>query len=127
MFEVNEAAKVITSSADSNAKVIFGSVIDPSLGDEVKITVIATGFGKGARPAAVKRIAQTQLNPFEDSERTPLYRPSAPLTSPPAPTATPTKRTGGREPLKPSTTGVPEKTQEEEELEIPAFIRKKMM
>lgn len=127
MFEVNEAAKVITSSADPNAKVIFGSVIDPSMGDEVKITVIATGFGKGARPTAIKRISQAQMNPFEDAERTPVYRPSAPLTPPSAPTATPTKRTGGRETFKPAASGLPEKTQEEAELEIPAFIRKKMM
>src|SRR3989339_1503476 len=44
MHEVNEAAEVITSSIDPNAKVIFGAVIDDETGDEVKITVIATGF-----------------------------------------------------------------------------------
>ncbi len=49
LFEVNEAAEVVTSAADSNANVIFGAVIDESLGDEVRVTVIATGFG-GRRP-----------------------------------------------------------------------------
>ncbi|MBI2415049.1 MAG: cell division protein FtsZ [Candidatus Kerfeldbacteria bacterium] len=49
MYEVNEAARVITESADPSAKIIFGSVIDESLGDEIKITVVATGFGKGAK------------------------------------------------------------------------------
>lgn len=44
MYEVNEAARIITSSADPNAKIIFGSVIDESLKDQVKVTVIATGF-----------------------------------------------------------------------------------
>lgn len=44
MNEVNEAAKVITASADEEAKVIFGAVIDEKLKDEIKITVIATGF-----------------------------------------------------------------------------------
>ncbi len=44
MHEVNEAAKVITSSADSDAKIIFGAVLQEDLGDEIKITVIATGF-----------------------------------------------------------------------------------
>src|SRR3989344_6720250 len=44
MHEVNEAAKIVTQSADANAKVIFGAVIDEQLKDEVKITVIATGF-----------------------------------------------------------------------------------
>ncbi len=44
LFEVNEAAKIITESADSGVKVIFGTVIDESMKDEIKITVIATGF-----------------------------------------------------------------------------------
>ncbi|HEV3403841.1 MAG TPA: cell division protein FtsZ [Gaiellaceae bacterium] len=45
LFEVNEAAEVVTSAADQNANVIFGAVIDDSLGGEVRVTVIATGFG----------------------------------------------------------------------------------
>src|SRR5216683_30865 len=45
LFEVNEAAEVVTSAADQNANVIFGAVIDDSRGDEVTVTVIATGFG----------------------------------------------------------------------------------
>src|SRR5256886_3482050 len=45
LFEVNEAAEVVTSAADQNANVIFGAVIDDSVGDEVRVTVIATGFG----------------------------------------------------------------------------------
>lgn len=44
MYEVNEAARIITASADPNAKIIFGAVIDESLKDQVKVTVIATGF-----------------------------------------------------------------------------------
>jgi cell division protein FtsZ len=49
LFEVNEAAEVVTSAADQNANVIFGAVIDESLKDEVRVTVIATGFGGGRR------------------------------------------------------------------------------
>jgi cell division protein FtsZ len=45
LFEVNEAAEVVTSAADQNANIIFGAVIDESMGDEVRVTVIATGFG----------------------------------------------------------------------------------
>jgi cell division protein FtsZ len=45
LFEVNEAAEVVTSAADVNANVIFGAVIDEALGDAVRVTVIATGFG----------------------------------------------------------------------------------
>lgn len=46
MHEVNEAAKIITESADSEAKIIFGAIIDDSIEDEMKITVIATGFNQ---------------------------------------------------------------------------------
>jgi cell division protein FtsZ len=49
LFEVNEAAEVVVSAADSNANVIFGAVIDDSPGDEVRVTVIATGFGPSRR------------------------------------------------------------------------------
>lgn len=44
LFEVNEAAEVISEAADSEANIIFGAVIDESLGEEIRVTVIATGF-----------------------------------------------------------------------------------
>jgi cell division protein FtsZ len=49
LFEVNEAAEVVTSAADQNANVIFGAVIDDSIGGDVQVTVIATGFGGQSR------------------------------------------------------------------------------
>jgi cell division protein FtsZ len=56
LFEVNEAAEVVTSAADQNANVIFGAVVDDAVKDEVRVTVIATGFGaprrRRARPTA---------------------------------------------------------------------------
>jgi cell division protein FtsZ len=45
LFEVNEAAEVVTSAADQNANIIFGAVIDDAMGDAVRVTFIATGFG----------------------------------------------------------------------------------
>jgi cell division protein FtsZ len=61
LFEVNEAAGVVTGAADQNANVIFGAVIDDSLGDEVRVTVIATGFGAGRvrRPRPSAATAET--------------------------------------------------------------------
>jgi cell division protein FtsZ len=44
LFEVNEAAEIIQSAADANANIIFGAVIDENMGDEVRVTVIGTGF-----------------------------------------------------------------------------------
>jgi len=47
LFEVNQAAELVQKSADPDANIIFGAVIDENLKDEMLITVIATGFEKG--------------------------------------------------------------------------------
>jgi cell division protein FtsZ len=44
LFEVNEAAEVVQSAADANSNIIFGAVIDDAMGEDVRVTVIATGF-----------------------------------------------------------------------------------
>ncbi|HET7713043.1 MAG TPA: cell division protein FtsZ, partial [Patescibacteria group bacterium] len=44
MFEVDEAAKIISQAADADANIIFGASIDETMVDQIKITVIATGF-----------------------------------------------------------------------------------
>ncbi len=54
LYEVNEAAEVIAQAADDDANIIFGTVIDDALGDEVKVTVIAAGFDQSfATPTPV--------------------------------------------------------------------------
>jgi cell division protein FtsZ len=53
LFEINEAASLVQDAAHQDANIIFGTVIDDSLGDEVRVTVIAAGFdgtGAGRRP-----------------------------------------------------------------------------
>ncbi len=55
LFEVHEAAEVVTGAADSDANIIFGAVIDDALEDEVRVTVIATGFGERRRRRARAR------------------------------------------------------------------------
>ena len=59
LFEVNEAAEVVTGAADQNANVIFGAVIDEQAGPEVRVTVIATGFGAQRRRKARSQVAET--------------------------------------------------------------------
>jgi len=118
MYEVDEAAKIITGSADDSARVIFGAVIDPELKDEVKITVIATGFdgrqhaireekqerqfyasGRNANAYAGSAIAEESIKTSSDSIRKPVMSAAAKSVS----------------------------TEEsDDELEIPAFIRKRM-
>ncbi|MFN2483734.1 MAG: cell division protein FtsZ [Candidatus Limnocylindria bacterium] len=60
LFEVNEAAEVIKEAADAEANIIFGTVIDDRMHDEVKVTVIATGFD-GTRKATGSRRAAVEI------------------------------------------------------------------
>ena len=77
LFEVNEAAEVVTSAADQNANVIFGAVIDDGLKDEVRVTVIATGFG-----AQRRRRARTAVGEAPVPGRTPEFEPGDTLDVP---------------------------------------------
>ena len=63
LHEVNEAATLIQEEADDDANIIFGAVIDEAMGDEIRITVIATGFGeeiddRHSRPASETRATE---------------------------------------------------------------------
>jgi cell division protein FtsZ len=69
LFEINEAAEIISSAADADCNIIFGAVIDPSLGDEVRVTVIATGFD---RDTPVEQNAPRETAEREP-KRTPLF------------------------------------------------------
>jgi cell division protein FtsZ len=84
LHEVNEAATLVQEEADEEANIIFGAVIDESMGDEVRITVIATGFGESLphqprRPAPGE--ARTDARPtrhlgtiVEDEMEVPTYQ-----------------------------------------------------
>ncbi|HXE44651.1 MAG TPA: cell division protein FtsZ [Conexibacter sp.] len=49
LFEVNEAAEIVAAAADKESNIIFGAVIDDAMGDDVRVTVIATGFDQSGR------------------------------------------------------------------------------
>ncbi|GAA0496527.1 cell division protein FtsZ [Streptomyces sp. NPDC046215] len=55
LFEINEAAQLVSEAAHPEANIIFGAVIDDALGDEVRVTVIAAGFDGGQPPAKGSR------------------------------------------------------------------------
>ena len=55
LFEINEAARLVSDAAHPEANIIFGAVIDDTLGDEVRVTVIAAGFEGGEPP--VRKVA----------------------------------------------------------------------
>jgi cell division protein FtsZ len=61
LFEVNEAAEIVNQASDASANIIFGAVIDPGMSDEVRVTVIATGFDHGrARPGSAREETRTR-------------------------------------------------------------------
>lgn len=120
MYEIDEAAKAITKSIDPEARVKFGAVIDEEMGDEIRITVIATGFDESARKQAAP--AAPVAVPAEEPRR---VMPQAPT---PAPQPEPPARV---EPRRPQFTPISESPakpapETDDELDIPAFIRRKM-
>ncbi len=141
MYEVAEAAKVITGSADDDARVIFGANIDETLEDEVKITVVATGFdnrkqrstpslagdmdvapqGSWKAPERDEKPAVTQKkeSPFEQKRVS-----STPVQ--PKPVNTFEQKVGAQPPAG-GQQAKSEAGQDDEDLGIPAFIRRKMM
>lgn len=91
LFEINDAAQLVTDAAHPDANIIFGAVIDDALGDEVRVTVIAAGFDAGSpayKPAEPVRKVVPQ-----PASSTPVPPPAAPVNPPPAQTtATPPPR-----------------------------------
>jgi cell division protein FtsZ len=79
LFEVNEAAEIIQAAADPNANIIFGAVIDEGMGEDVRVTVIGTGFdhrpgrsarrdARAGRPDRGPRISDRQRSNLEISD-----------------------------------------------------------
>lgn len=115
MQEVAEAAKIITKNAESDAKVIFGTVINEDLKDSVIITVIATGFGaKRSNVTAPPNLAN--LFPKQDFFRKKEYE-STFIANPSKAEIKDVRQVEAQE---------EEEREEVEELDIPAFLRKKL-
>ena len=72
LFEVNEAAEIVKETAHPDANIIFGATIDDSLGDEVRITVIAAGFDRGGESRPITRRTESTLGLADDAPRSPF-------------------------------------------------------
>jgi cell division protein FtsZ len=87
LFEVNEAAEIVQGAADSNANIIFGAVLDESQGEDVRVTVIATGFdhrGRGIRGREAERPRGRDRSPrIDDRQRNSLEIPDDEIDIPP--------------------------------------------
>jgi cell division protein FtsZ len=66
LFEINEAAQLVSEAAHPEANIIFGAVIDDALGDEVRVTVIAAGFDGGQPPSKNREKALGSHTPKDD-------------------------------------------------------------
>ncbi|GIH74159.1 cell division protein FtsZ [Planobispora longispora] len=88
LFEINEAAQLVSNAAAPDANIIFGTVIDDALGDEVRVTVIAAGFDEPLAPS--------QTTAPQGAARAPAARPAAP--PPPAAPVRPATPTVKSEP-----------------------------
>ncbi len=114
MFEVDEAARIITEAADPESNIIFGAVIDEQYGGEVKCTVIATGFEDATQTPTVSA-GPSVFKKAPSSGKAPAAPPAPgkPLTS--------SEDKAGEEVLQEHALEI-----SEEELEVPAFMRKKI-
>ncbi|HYG98619.1 MAG TPA: cell division protein FtsZ [Terriglobales bacterium] len=145
LAEVNQASTIIQNAAHEDANIIFGAVLDEKMKDDVKITVIATGFKtehlpraerRGAAATAVshaavpvfRHVPERTPDPFEEDQvqeaRVERAAPARPLPSTPQVTAPPAARPEAEPPVEP-----PRQNrvifEESDDLDVPAFLRKK--
>jgi cell division protein FtsZ len=121
LFEVNEAAAIIKETAHPDVNLIFGAVVDDSMGEEIRVTVIATGFEQPT-PTAQRHVRTPARKPVRaEAEETALFRGRSsagpesvrPPSRPPA--ESPATQT---EPF-------PVPPYDKEDLDIPAFLRRR--
>ncbi len=111
LFEVNQAAAIIKETAHPDVNLIFGAVVDPAMGDDVRVTVIATGFERSAAiPRRLNRAAQKPAShPAQD-------------TSPRNNISAAEKK----RPREQDTMAFQPQTYNTDDLDIPTFLRKRM-
>jgi cell division protein FtsZ len=128
LFEVNEAAAIIQQSAHPEVNMIFGAQVDESMGDEVRITVIATGFEQSKvqqrmqnnqrRSTPTPPVSRPQ--PVEQPRTQPQQRqvPPPPTQQPPAPTQPPRRESQ-------QDYNVYEQYDDVDNIDLPSFVRKR--
>ncbi len=142
LFEINEAASLVQESAHPDANIIFGTVIDDSLGDEVRVTVIAAGFDSGVpshkrldpTPVAARTVARAQAGQVGQaagsaaagstaagSPPTRSYPKAAPVRQTPPDPTTWQPSTGARKPSR----AVPVTDfDDDDEVDVPPFMKR---
>ncbi len=113
LFEVNQAAAIIRETSHPDVNLIFGAVIDPNMGDEVRITVIATGFERGGLPRRILERPTTTRRTEPASQPMHYIRPMENVSVSAAPQP---KADEGHK-------STPSATYGSDDLDIPTFLR----
>jgi len=129
LHEVNDATTVICEAAGPDANIIFGAVIDKALGDQIRVTVIATGFHKNGRAPVAGRLARPTR--FFDTTLTeldiPTYQRKTANGNGHANGHSHNGNGGPHEPIiRPYEEEVAVETHPVDDYEVPAFLRKRM-
>jgi cell division protein FtsZ len=131
LFEINEAAALVSQAAHADANIIFGAVIDDALGDEVRVTVIAAGFDGGMpkrrnevhQSAARREPVPAQTQADTRSAIASLRRETSDRPAPARPAqAAPSSRPAETRPAAPAPATV-RSTPRVEELDVPEFLK----
>lgn len=110
IFEINDAARLVQEAVHPEANIIFGAVIDDTLGDEVRVTVIAAGFD-GGEPTRTRDGRRTNYV-AADAAPTPVQTPADPYAAEPF--------SGGQVPVSPSGRGFDD---DDDDIDIPDFLK----
>ncbi len=121
LFEINEAARLVSDAAHPDANIIFGAVIDDTLADEVRVTVIAAGFDGGAPPTrrsqpVTRKVAdETPVAAAVASSQGAEESPAIPVTPEPVPEP--------KRPAPPTRTIVFDDVEGGDDLDVPDFLK----
>ena len=129
LAEVNEASSIIQNAAHEDANIIFGAVLNEQMKDEVKITVIATGF-KTDNPQRRERTVSAAATAISSTRTAATFVPTTPTLAPPVSVSlVSNERAAAVAAAEPSAFStmpeVPPASLEEDDLDVPAFIRKR--
>ncbi|MFE1434733.1 cell division protein FtsZ [Streptomyces griseoaurantiacus] len=129
LFEINEAAQLVSEAAHPEANIIFGAVIDDALGDEVRVTVIAAGFDGGQPPSkrdtvlGSSSVKREEPAPVRQAESRPSFGSLGSVTpkeAAPEPATEPVNDLPAGPPVPPSRTYSDSAA---EELDVPDFLK----
>lgn len=131
MYEVEEASKAITEAAHPEANIIFGAIVDDAMSGEIKITVIATGFENEMAKTPPKRRPMDDRQPFgvqqQQAPTIPFFGTSSPGSNFPSVDFEPVDNTPLPPPRRERLVAEPTpKKEDDSELDVPAFIRRKL-